>query len=135
MNYIDDIRTFLITLYPAVPVFIENFASSGDITDQIMVCSEPSSVERQLPIVRLNFSVFVQSRDQQLAINISNNIFLILNNQRGKLDPVSSNSFSQISAVGPPYEFSSGGSTPLYQTKFNATIVDSLIKTYQYKPI
>ena len=135
MNYIDDIRTFLITQYPTVPVYLENLASSGDIVDQIMISSEPGTVDTQLPIVRVNFSIFVQSRDQQFAINTANNIFCILNNKRGKLDSLSTNSFSQISAVGPPYEFSSGGSTALYQVKFNAIVIEKSIKTYQLNSI
>lgn len=131
MKYLDDLRILLLERFPDRLVFLENFANEEDTINQIVLASEPSAIDIQLPFCSFNFSVYVQNQNQQKAYDIANDILLYLNN-RSFLGASEVNLFNSISAVATPYYFSNGGRHPIYLTKYTARVTDKEIVTYQY---
>lgn len=130
MNYIDDVRTYLTPLIP-IPIYLENWADTEKVKNQVCVMSEPSTVEPNTVLMRVTFGIYVRHKDQATARSIADTIFLKLSNYKGKLDPASSNVFQFITCQTPPYYYSGQANYPMYLVRFTALVIEQQLLTTQ----
>ena len=140
MNYLEDVVTYLKTEIfpradtPSVSIYLENF-SKIEGENQIVVMSEPSSVDRNSPVVRIKFGVYCRHSTTPTAREWCDKVWLSLNNKIGKLDLVSTNVFHCIKVINPTYFYGNEANRTMYFCNFEAVLIEPKIKTYQLNSI